>query len=51
MKEKIEKLKTEFQKLLEKTESLQDLESLKNRVFSKKRSYCFALSRIKKYCR
>ena len=36
MKEKIEKLKTEFQKLLEKTESLQDLESLKNQFLAKK---------------
>ena len=51
MKEKIEKLKTEFQELLEKTESLQDLESLKNQFLAKKRNYCFALSRIKKYCR
>ena len=36
MKEKIEKLKTEFQELLEKTESLQDLESLKNQFLAKK---------------
>ena len=44
-------MKEKTQKLLEKTESLQDLESLKNQFLAKKENYCFALSRIKKYCR
>ena len=48
MKEKIEKLKTEFQELLEKTESLQDLESLKNQFLAKKG---IIVSLYQEYCR